>query len=356
VNAGTPPSGASLHRAAVRAGDLVVVRSREEILATLDEDGMLDRLPFMPEMLRYCGRTFRVAAVAHKTCDPAHKTGGRRLGNAVHLEDLRCDGSGHGGCQAACLIFWNTAWLAKVPAATDRRADLRPRLSERRLEQTTRAPGSTPERPLYSCQATRLYDATSPLKWWDPRQYVLDLYYRNVTPGRWLRLLVLSWFRALLRTGVAFRAVHAGYRGFHRLLLRRPAPEVGGGLVPAGTPTPVDSLGLEPGQKVRVKPHAEIVRTLSHDNKNRGMWFDDEATVFCNQEFEVERRVERIINEVTGEMMQMKTPCITLKGVYCRSMYSRDRLFCPRAITPYWREIWLQPVGPAANSAGGKQQ
>jgi hypothetical protein len=74
------------------------------------------------------------------------------------------------------------------------------------------------------------------------------------------------------------------------------------------------------------------------------MWFDEEATVFCGGKFEVERRVERIIDEVTGEMMLMKTPCITLKGVYCRSMYSRDRLFCPRAITPYWREIWLQAV------------
>ena len=111
-----PPSDAA-RRTALRAGDLVVVRSREEILATLGDDGMLDRMPFMPEMLQHCGRTFRVAAVAHKTCDPAHKTGGRRLADAVDLEDIRCDGSHHGGCQAACLIFWKTAWLAKSAAS-----------------------------------------------------------------------------------------------------------------------------------------------------------------------------------------------------------------------------------------------
>jgi hypothetical protein len=161
------------------------------------------------------------------------------------------------------------------------------------------------------------------------------------------RLLVLSWLRALMRTGFVFGASRAAYRLAHRLLLGSPPPDVAGGGIANGVPTPVADLGLQPGQWVSVRPHEEIRATLTRDNKNRGMWFDDEATVFCGGQFEVERRVQRIINEVSGEMMQMKTPCITLKGVYCRSMYSRDRLFCPRAITPYWREIWLKPIaGP----------
>src|SRR5262245_24384453 len=98
----------------MKAGDWVEVRSREEILATLWEDGTLERMPFMPEMLRHCGKRFQISAVAHKTCDSAYKTGGRRLHNAVHLEDLRCEGSAHGGCQATCLFFWKTAWLKKA--------------------------------------------------------------------------------------------------------------------------------------------------------------------------------------------------------------------------------------------------
>jgi hypothetical protein len=86
-----------------RAGDLVEVGSKEEILATLDARGCVDSLPFMPEMFRFCGRRFRVRAVAHKTCETAHKTWkGRRLERTVHLADLRCDGSSHGGCEAAC--------------------------------------------------------------------------------------------------------------------------------------------------------------------------------------------------------------------------------------------------------------
>src|SRR5690606_21255463 len=68
-----------------RAGDWVEVRSAAEILATLDLAGDLEHLPFMPEMLRFAGRRFRIESVAHKTCDTVNRTGGRRLTNTVHL-------------------------------------------------------------------------------------------------------------------------------------------------------------------------------------------------------------------------------------------------------------------------------
>ena len=104
-----------------RAGDLVEVRSKEEILATLDADAGIDGILFMPEMLQYCGRRFRVAAVAHKTCDVAQKTlKSRRLETTVHLTGLRCDGSAHGGCQAGCLLYWKEAWISQSPRGPDR--------------------------------------------------------------------------------------------------------------------------------------------------------------------------------------------------------------------------------------------
>ena len=34
--------------------------------------------------------------------------------DTVYLEDLRCDGSGHDGCQAGCRIYWKDAWLRRV--------------------------------------------------------------------------------------------------------------------------------------------------------------------------------------------------------------------------------------------------
>ena len=52
-----------------RAGDWVEVRTKEEILRTLDKKGQLDGLPFMPQMFNYCGKRFQVYKRAHKTCD-----------------------------------------------------------------------------------------------------------------------------------------------------------------------------------------------------------------------------------------------------------------------------------------------
>ena len=106
----------------LRAGDMVEVRSLDEILATLDEQGELDALPFMPEMVQYCGRRMTVYKVANKLCDTiSGNIGMRRMHDAVHLTAARCDGSGHGGCQAACMLFWKTAWFRPVRPVEPRR-------------------------------------------------------------------------------------------------------------------------------------------------------------------------------------------------------------------------------------------
>ena len=88
----------------LKAGDLVEIKSKDEILQTLDRNGRLDEMPFMPEMFQYCGMRFKVRKRAHKTCDPIYTNAGRKLDNTVHL-NLRCDGKAHGGCQAGCLLF-----------------------------------------------------------------------------------------------------------------------------------------------------------------------------------------------------------------------------------------------------------
>jgi len=108
--------------------------------------------------------------------------------------------------------------------------------------------------------------------------------------------------------------------------------------------TPVERLDLAPGELVQVKSKEEIVATLDEGNKNRGMLFDPEMLPNCGKTFRVGARVERIINERTGKMMKLPNECIILDGVACKGIYSRNRLFCPRAITPYWREIWLRRI------------
>ena len=89
-----PPIPHSLN---LRAGDWVEVRSKEEILGTLDKDGRLGQMPFMPEMFQFCGKKFQVGKRAHKTCDPVNGLQSRSLPDSVHLEGLRCDGSAQQG-------------------------------------------------------------------------------------------------------------------------------------------------------------------------------------------------------------------------------------------------------------------
>jgi len=149
-------------RSRYRAGRLVRIRSAEEIAATLDENGTLDGLPFMPEMTRFCGGTFTVRSSAHKTC--AYLSGLRGMDAALHLEELHCDGSAHAGCQSRCPLFWKDAWLE--PAAV---GELRPPLGdpggelERKAARSLRVRGRDPGAGTYSCQGTEVLEATVPL-------------------------------------------------------------------------------------------------------------------------------------------------------------------------------------------------
>jgi hypothetical protein len=83
---------------------------------------------------------------------------------------------------------------------------------------------------------------------------------------------------------------------------------------------------------------------LDGNNKNRGMYFDAESVPFCDRTYRVKARISRIIDEKTGKMLHFKSDSIMLEDVFCQSRYSYRRMFCPRAIYPYWREIWLERV------------
>lgn len=82
---------------------MVEVRSLDEILNTLDSDGKLEGLPFMPEMAAYCGQQVRLVRRLNRTCVVGN--GIRRIRHAVFLQASRCDGSHHDGCQRACMLF-----------------------------------------------------------------------------------------------------------------------------------------------------------------------------------------------------------------------------------------------------------
>jgi hypothetical protein len=84
------------------------------------------------------------------------------------------------------------------------------------------------------------------------------------------------------------------------------------------------------------------------------MVFDGEMMPFCGGTYRVRGRVETFIDEKTGYMKSMKTPAVILDGVFCRSRYSNHRMFCPRSIFSWWREIWLERVSAEAQPQAGE--
>jgi len=334
-----------------RAGELVEVRSREEILATLGPDGRMpgDRMPFMPEMLQFCGRRFRVANVAHKTCDTATLLMGRQMRDAVFLEDLRCDGSAHGGCQARCLLFWKTQWLKPVQPGL--RPGPKVKCSERQLHDATRAVMPNGETRFY-CQATEHWAASEPLRAMAMSHFIADVRSRNAKLKDVVRVvgLHLVWRLRFLKRG--WRLSVWLYDRLHRLLTGRPDP-FRGGVIPDGASTPESKLDLQPGEWVEVKSHDEILQTVTVGLQNHGMKYNAEMTPFCGQRFRVAQRVHQIIEEQSGRMITMKNPCITLDGVYCQAQYTPYSLLCSRRVTPYFREIWLRRAPTAERSQPG---
>jgi hypothetical protein len=340
-----PPS-----RLGLRVGDWVLVRSREEILSTLDKNGCLDGLPFQPEMLYFCGRRMRVAKVAHKTCNNIKKDEGRgrRMLDAVHLEGGRCDGAYHGACQADCVFFWKEAWLRREgdppfePARSGRRTEIS-------IEQLTHDPGDDPEDPVWICQTTKLYEATIPLPWWDVRQYIRDVVTGNHTAWHMIKLLSFSWYRQLVGLGLGYSFLIRLYNSLQNLRGGKPFP-VGEGKIEAGQRTPAEVLNLQPGEWVQVRSQDEILGTLTRDGFNRGLRYDVEMAQYCGGYYRVQMRVERLINEQTGKMMTMKNPCIQLENVFCRAECTQERIGCPRASNTYWREIWLRRISQQMRS------
>lgn len=96
----------------LQRGELVQVRSEQEIRETLDEHGRHRGLLWMPGMARFCGKTYRV----HKRVETImlESTGElRKIRNTVLLENVMCEDLY--GCDRSCFHYWREAWLRRVP-------------------------------------------------------------------------------------------------------------------------------------------------------------------------------------------------------------------------------------------------
>ena len=283
----------------------------------------------MPEMLEHFGKEFTVTTRVERACDTVTYAGVRRLPDTVILDDERCNGSGHAGCQAQCRLYWKEAWLEPVADGTRTRvgssADGFDEL-ERLVTANTTTAGSTPEDMVFMCQATELVHAGESVSWYDIGSFIRELTTGNVRPLRWVYVMVRIVLHEVgLRLGLTTR----GFSPFRprQLPARR-----------AELPAP---RGLQVGELVQIRSKEKIRETLNRDGMNRGMSFDKEMVPYCGRTARVQSKVARFVDEKTGRMVELASDAYILEGVVCRSYRSDKRWFCARAIYPWWREVWL---------------
>jgi hypothetical protein len=175
----------------------------------------------------------------------------------------------------------------------------------------TRAPGQQDENdPTFVCQATRLPYYTTPLNWWDLRQYIEDYTSGNISLGKLLRGLMYANYVNLSNSSLGVgRIMRWVYDRFQVGGVRFPRKR---GTIPAEQKTPHGVLNLQPGELVRVKPYQEILATLDTDNKNRALYFDAEAVPYCGGTYRVLRRLSKILDERTGKLIKLQNESITL--------------------------------------------
>ncbi len=306
----------------LKPGDVIRVRPVSEILAILDVAGTMDGLPFMPEMVAFCGREFRIASSVDKTCVEGSGITVFKRKDVVTLENVRCDGRAHGDCQKACLVYWRTAWLEPLgrndPESTRTSTGV-----DHDLLAKTRSPDGR-----YFCQSTELIRITSALS---------------------AMARLRSCLREVLGGSYPIRCVARAFIGGLNFKIRR----VFASKLMGKRRTPTERLGVQPGEVVQVRSVKEIKRTLDADWKNRGLAFTHFMVPFTRGQYRVKSRVDQMIIETTGEMRQLKNTVI-LEGVTCDGHLCSG--VCPRSQFHLWREIWLRRVPPAPSTGASSGQ
>lgn len=298
-------------------GDMVEIKPWAEIRATLDERGCLEELPFMPEMLAMCGRRARVFRGMHRLFDYRKSRRMRHMTGAVLLVGAICDGSNHGGCEAACHTIWKAAWLRRIGPEHDAVSTLPPPSDPPPVNGTSVLEFGT-RAPRYTCQLTQLHAASAPIG----NRNIID-FWRPVVAGNVApAAFVVGWLTHLFnelqhyRGGIGFPAFEMGHCSNEKH----------------------DDARFAPGDPVVVRSSAAIRATLNDQLTHRGMGFEPDMLKHCGGCYRIQAEIGKLIDIVTGEMRTMKTPAYVLRGVH----FSGERqLFNAQYEPLFWRGVWL---------------
>lgn len=104
----------SIQLQSLKAGDLVRVRSKEEIESTLNYLGQLKGCSFMDVMTPYCGTVQHVLKPMERFVDERDLKV-KKCSGLILLDGVMCQGTTQfGRCDRSCLMFWRQEWLEKI--------------------------------------------------------------------------------------------------------------------------------------------------------------------------------------------------------------------------------------------------
>jgi len=98
----------------LQSGEMVEIKSKDEILQTLDNNNKNRGLWFDVEMLKFCGRRIPVHGQVRKMIN-------ERTGKMLHLSNsciildgVACNGDFHQFCPRSEYMYWREIWLRRV--------------------------------------------------------------------------------------------------------------------------------------------------------------------------------------------------------------------------------------------------
>jgi hypothetical protein len=216
------------------------------------------------------------------------------------------------------MIFWHDSWLKKLDGTRVEKEEETTAAELERLRNRLKVVGNS---NVWICQASELARPTIPVR---SRSAKTKQWFRGLLAGNFTVIEMARSFSIQLFWSVRRRLLGVYPRG-------------GRGI--SGT-----SLGLRPGDWVRVKPFESIVQTLDERGRNRGLQFTDDMRLWCGRTLRVGNRLDKIVVDGTGALRLLRDT-VCLEGVTCGCSYMGFGLAgCSRCELTYWREAWLEPA------------
>jgi len=98
----------------LKPGDIVQIKSRNEIKNTLNRWNQLKGCTFMEEMWQYCGTQQQVFNRVERFLDERDYLMKKTRGIVI-LKEVTCKGTkDFGKCDRSCFYFWREEWLEKA--------------------------------------------------------------------------------------------------------------------------------------------------------------------------------------------------------------------------------------------------